>query len=109
MQSSSVIDESPKTTSTESADAPAESPPEWSTFEARRRRTFIFLLFAAVYVGYHLIARWVNYPLFHGDWFFFGGERRMLTSGGDLRPPWVWPWYEPEFAYRWFMTVLPLA
>ncbi len=92
MQSSFVIDESP-----------AESPPEWSTFEARRRRTLIFLLFAAVYIGYHLIMRWVEYPLFHLDWFYFGGE------DWPKLPIWAWPWYEPEFAYRWFLTLLPLA
>lgn len=102
MQSSSVIDESPKTTSARLPDAPAESPPEWSTFAARRRRTFIFLLFAAVYVGYHLITRWVNTPLF-ADWFYFGGENWHEQS------VWEWPWLDPEFAYRWFLTVLPLA
>ena len=95
MQSSSAIDESPKVTSIELADTQAESPPEWSTFEARRRRTLIFLLFAGVYVGYHLVMRWVEYPLFRGDWYYFGGE-----------PP---PWYEFEFLYRWFLTLLPLA
>ncbi len=93
MQSSPVLDESPRAASAKPVDARAESPPEWSTFEARRRRTLIFLLFAAVYVGYHLITRWVEYPLFRGDWFYFGGD-----------PP---PWY--EYLYRWFLTLLPLA
>ncbi len=94
MHASSVIDESPVPAPTESADLAADTP-EWSTFAAQRQRTFIFLLFAAVYVGYHLISRWVQYPLFHGDWYYFGGE-----------PP---PWYQPEFLYRWFLTILPLA
>ena len=95
MQSSSAIDASPKIPSTEPVGAQAESPPEWSTFEARRRRTLIFLLFAAVYVGYHLVMRWVEYPLFNPVWLYFGGE-----------PP---QWYEFEFLYRWFLTLLPLA
>ncbi len=93
MQSSSMVD--PQVRSAQSIDAQAESPPEWSTFAAQRRRTLIFLLFAAVYVGYHLIMTWVEYPLFRGDWYYFGGE-----------PP---PWYDFEFLYRWFLTLLPLA
>jgi hypothetical protein len=51
------------------------------------------LLFAAAYVGYQVIMRWVEYPLFRGDWYYFGGD-----------PP---PWY--EYVYRWFLTLLPLA
>lgn len=86
MQSSSAIDDPPKVAS-------AESLPEWNTFEAQRRRTLLFLLFVAVYVGYHLVTQWVEYPLFRGDWYYFGGD-----------PP---PWY--EHAYRWFLTLLPLA
>ncbi len=102
MQASPVMDEYPEVTPTESDDAPAESIPEWSTLEARRRRTFVFLLFAAVYVGYHLVSRWVEYPLFHLDWYYFGGE------DWPKLPIWSWPWREPEFAYRWFLTLLPL-
>ena len=107
MQSPSVMDESPKVTSTESADVLSGSSPEWSTFEAQRRRTLLFLLFAAVYVGYHLVVPaeyegyklggcgWVYEPLFNGDWYYFGGK-----------PP---PWYNFEFLYRWFLTLLPLG
>src|SRR5271170_6919101 len=95
MQSSFARDVSPKATSIMPVDPQAESAPEWSTFEARRRRTLVFLLFAAVYVGYHLVMRWVEYPLFRGDWYYFGGD-----------PP---PWYDFEFLYRWFLTLLPLA
>lgn len=84
MQSSAVINESLK-----------EPAPPWSTFEGQRRRTLLFLIFAAAYVGYHLVARWVREPLFNGDWYYFGGE-----------PP---PWYDFEFLYRWFLTLLPLA
>jgi hypothetical protein len=128
MQSSAVIDKSPNASSTELVDAQAETPPEWTTFAAQRRRTLVFLLFAAVYIGIHLVSRWVENPLFHGDWFFFGGEDPMHTKSGDLLPPWYWPWsepvrtktgdllppwywpwFEPEFAYRWFLTLLPLA
>jgi hypothetical protein len=87
--------QSPKVTSTESADVLSGSSPEWSTFEAQRRRTLLFLLFAAVYVGHHLVTRWVHEPLFNGDWYYFGGE-----------PP---PWYEFENLYRWFLTLLPLG
>ena len=93
MHSLTAIDESPKVKSAELVDAQADSPPAWSTFEARRRRTLIFLLFAAVYVGYNLVMRWVESPLFNGDWYYFGGD-----------PP---PWY--EYSYRWFLTLLPLA
>lgn len=71
----------------------AQAVPEWSTFEGQRRRTFMFLVFSAIYVGYQLIARWVKHPLFDGDWYYFGGEG----------PPWY------EFIYRWFLTLLPLA
>jgi uncharacterized protein len=88
MQSSSAVENF--------AEAPTfEAPNEWNTFEARRRRTLLFLLFAAVYVGFHLVTRWVEYPLFHADWYYFGGE-----------PP---PWYEPAYLHRWFLTFLPLA
>ncbi len=93
MHYSSTINEPPKVTSADLGDAQDYAQPEWSTFEAQRRRTLIFLLFAAVYVGYHLIRHWVEYPLFRGDWYYFGGD-----------PP---PWY--EYAYRWFLTLLPLA
>ncbi len=93
MQSSSALDESPKVTSAARVDIQAETPPEWSTHEAQRRRTLLFLLFAAVYIGYQLVNRWVEYPLFRADWYYFGAE-----------PP---PWH--EFAYRWFLTLLPLA
>lgn len=103
MQSSPAIDDSPKVSAAKSAVSQAESPPEWSTYEAQRRRTLLFLIFASLYVGYHLIARWVEYPLFHADWYYFGGE------DWHKLPPWSWPWYEPEFAYRWFLTLLPLA
>lgn len=107
MQASSAIVESPKVTSAEPVGARGESPPEWSTFEARRRRTLLFLIFAAVYVGYHLIVPsqiegyntgsrgWVAYPLFNPVWLYFGEE-----------PP---PWYSFETLYRWFLTLLPLA
>ncbi len=107
MQSYSPSDESPKVTSIQRVDPQAESAPEWSTYEARRRRTLIFLLFAAVYVGYHLIVPseiegyntgsrgWVAYPLFNPVWLFFGAE-----------PP---PWYSFETLYRWFLALLPLA
>jgi hypothetical protein len=95
MQSSFAIDNSIKSASAEPVAAQAQSPPEWNTFEAQRRRTLIFLLLAAVYVGYGLITRWVEYPLFQADWYYFGGE-----------PP---PWYEFEPLYRWFLTLLPLA
>src|ERR1017187_7290686 len=115
MQSTSVIEQSPKVTLAQPVNAPAESPPEWSTFAAQRRRTLLFLIFAAIYVGYHLIVPstieeyntgsrgWVAYPLFQLDWFYFGGE------DWSKELPWYWPWYEPEFAYRWFLTLLPLA
>lgn len=94
MQSSSPSDESPaKVASIDQVGVQADTSPAWNTFEGRRRRTFVFLLFAAVYVGYHLVLRWVEYPLFHGDWYYFGGD-----------PP---PWY--EYVYRWFLTLLPLA
>jgi len=95
MQSSPVIDSSSTNTAiaVQPVNTQADSPPEWSTFEAQRRRTLLFLIFAAGYVGYHLIMRWVEYPLFRGDWYYFGGD-----------PP---PWY--EYFYRWFLTLLPLA
>ena len=84
--------------------------PEWSTFAAQRRRTLLFLIFAAICVAYQMIVPadwfmdwtgidafhgrgWVAYPLFSGDRYFFGGD-----------PP---PWYET--LYRWFLTLLPLA
>src|SRR3954467_10971900 len=81
--------------SSPSADVVSDSAPTWSSFESQRQRTLLFLLCAAVYVGYHLVARWVYEPLFNGDWYYFGGE-----------PP---PWYNVEFLYRWFLTILPLA
>jgi hypothetical protein len=105
MQFSSAIDESPKVTSGETVNTQAEAPPEWSTFEAQRRRTLIFLVLAALYVGYHLVVPpdigdyktgsrgWVVQPLFNLDWDYFGAEG----------PPWY------EFIYRWFLTLLPLA
>lgn len=89
-----------------------EAAPEWTTFGAQRRRTLLFLILAALYVGYHLIARWVEYPLFRADWFYFGGEDPMRVKVGEewhFLPPWNWPWYKPAFAYRWFLTLLPLA
>jgi hypothetical protein len=95
MQSSSVIEKSPKVMPAQPVSAATESQPEWSTFEAQRRRTLLFLLFAAAYVVYPLVSRWVEYPLFRADWYYFGGE-----------PP---PWYQFEFLYRWFLTLLPLA
>ncbi len=112
MQSFSPPDQSPSVPSAKLAAPPAESPPEWSTYEAQRRRTLLFLLFAAIYVGYHLIVPpdwfmqwtgidalhgrgWLEYPLFRADWYYFGGE-----------PP---PWYNFETLYRWFLTLLPLA
>src|SRR5262249_151815 len=91
MQSALLTDAS----STPSTDVVSDSSPEWSGFESQRRRTLLFLVFAGVYVGYPLVARWVYEPLFNGDWYYFGGE-----------PP---PWYNFEFLYRWFLTALPLA
>ena len=55
MSASLAIKESSQVVSAERNHAQAEVPPEWSTLEARRRRTLLFLLFAALYVGYHLI------------------------------------------------------
>ncbi len=50
-----AIDASPKIPSADPVNASADSLPEWSTFAAQRRRTLLFLLFAAAYVGYHLV------------------------------------------------------
>jgi hypothetical protein len=68
--------------------------PEWDTWEARRRRTLLFLIFAGVYIGGHLVVRWLEFPLFRDDdWYYFGPT-----------PPSLF-----EHFYRWFLTFLPLA
>jgi hypothetical protein len=118
--------ESPDVPSTARAEIRSESAPEWSTFAGQRRRLLLFLIFAAAYIGYHLVVSaewegdppswipesltplvswllswlppsrgWVFEPFFNGDWYYFGGV-----------PP---PWYDIEYLYRWFLTMLPLA
>src|SRR5206468_3914666 len=71
-----------------------EEVPAWDQWEARRHRTLLFLLFAATYVGGHLLTKWVNHPLFHADtWYYFGREPA--------------PWF--EIAYRFVLTFFPVA
>ena len=46
----------------------------------------------------------MNTQLF-ADWFYFGGSGENWHE----QSVWEWPWLDLEFAYRWFLTVLPLA
>src|SRR5262245_29893625 len=50
--------------------------PEWDQYPAQRRRLLLFLILAGLYVAYHVVFRWVEYPLFRAtDWYYFGRER----------------------------------
>src|SRR5262249_24311094 len=67
--------------------------PEWQTWPAQRRRTLLFLVFAAVYIATQVVFRWCEYPLFRADaWYYFAREDPF--------------WFEPF--YRGFLTGLPI-
>jgi len=67
---------------------------EWDTVEAQRSRLLAFLILAALYVAGHVVFRWVEYPLFRADdWYYFGRLGPSLF----------------ELIYRWCLTFLPIA
>jgi hypothetical protein len=43
---------------------PLAATPDWDTWEARRRRTFLFLLFSVIYITIDLVRSWADYALF---------------------------------------------
>src|SRR5262245_61129847 len=78
----------------EADDTEAVDTPAWDTFEARRHRTLLFLIFAGIYVCVHLCRSWVRYPLFDADTFYYFGREG---------PSWF------ETVYRFALTFLPVA
>src|SRR5262249_38549543 len=72
----------------------AIEPDDQADWLAQRHRLLLFLVFAGIYVGLHVLFNWVQDPLFREfDWYYFGREK----------PSWF------EYSYWFFLSLLPIA